>query len=78
MNFLKELGIQDQNSGAYCGEWLDCGGDEVVSYSPATGKRIASVKMANAADYERVVTAAHEAFLRWREVPAPQRGEYAS
>src|SRR6185436_8749075 len=31
---------------------------------------------ATAADYERVAAAATRAFLAWREVPAPRRGEF--
>jgi len=36
---------------------------------------IARVKMASVDDYERVAEEAQRAFLRWRNVPAPQRGE---
>jgi len=75
MDFLSELGIQKENSGAYNGEWLDCSGGVLESKNPATGEVIATVKQATAEEYEACVTAAHEAFLRWREVPAPARGE---
>ncbi|MFQ5506726.1 MAG: aldehyde dehydrogenase family protein, partial [Planctomycetota bacterium] len=44
--------------------------------TPVTGKEIARVRLASAADYERVASAAGEAFLRWRELPAPMRGDY--
>jgi aldehyde dehydrogenase (NAD+) len=43
--------------------------------SPIDGTPLAKVQQATAEDYERTVRAAHEAFLRWREVPAPQRAE---
>lgn len=76
MDFLKELGIDDQNSGAFCGRWLECQGTSFDSHAPATGARIASVRAATGAELEQVTAAAHEAFLRWREVPAPVRGEY--
>ena len=76
MDFLKQLGIDNENPGAYCGAWLPSGGAELVSVSPSTGLPIASVRQADASDYDRVSAAAHEAFLRWREVPGPQRGEY--
>jgi L-aminoadipate-semialdehyde dehydrogenase len=76
MDVLRELGIEPSNSGAYCGEWIDTAGDVLGSTNPATGESIASVREAGAADYERVSAAASETFLRWREVPAPQRGEY--
>lgn len=47
----------------------------VISYAPATGKPIAGVKLDDAASYERIASEAAEAFKRWREVPAPKRGQ---
>ncbi len=75
LSFLDELGLRGVHSGAWCGRWLDTSGPELVSVTPVTGEAIASVRQASAADYETVAAAAHEAFLRWREVPAPLRGE---
>ena len=75
MDFLKELGISDMNSGAYNGSWIETSGEVLESINPATGEVIASVRQATAAEYEACVSAAEEAFLRWREVPAPRRGE---
>ena len=72
---LSQFGIGDTHSGAYAGEWLETSGDLLDVHSPATGELIGRVKQASAADYEKVVAAAHEAFLRWREEPAPKRGE---
>ena len=40
MDFLSELGIQDTNSGAYCGEWLQTTGAQLESRNPATGEAI--------------------------------------
>lgn len=74
-DFLKTLGIQDTNSGAYGGTWLDCTGEVLESRSPATGEVIGRVKMATKAEYDTVVVAAEEAFKRWRSVPGPKRGE---
>ncbi len=75
MDILQELGIGEVNSGAYDGRWLETHGDLLECVSPATGAVIAKVRQATAEDYERCVAAAHEAFLAWREVPAPRRGE---
>jgi aldehyde dehydrogenase (NAD+) len=74
--FLDSLGISSTNSGAYAGTWLDTDGRELESENPATGQAIAKIRNASRADYDKVVTAAQEAFLRWREMPAPRRGEY--
>ena len=75
MDFLRELGIGRDNPGAYQGEWLACSGKVLESRDPATGAVIARVTQATGEEYEACVTAAHAAFLRWREVPAPRRGE---
>ncbi len=75
MDFLKELGIEQENSGAYNGEWLTCSGELLESVNPATGEVIAAVRQASLAEYEACLGAAQEAFLRWRATPAPARGE---
>lgn len=76
LSFLAELGIGATNPGAYAGEWLTCNGPMLDVHSPATGELIAQVQQADAADYEKVASAAHAAYLRWRELPAPARGDY--
>src|SRR6478672_6723444 len=45
------------------------------SYSPVDGKLIGRIGSAGKEDYEKVMTAALEAFESWRMVPAPKRGE---
>jgi aldehyde dehydrogenase (NAD+) len=73
---LAELGLGADNPGAYNGSWIDTSGDALISTNPATGKEIARVRDADLPDYDRVMAGAREAFLRWRAVPAPVRGEY--
>ncbi|MGE3409979.1 MAG: aldehyde dehydrogenase family protein [Pirellulales bacterium] len=51
------------------------GREELVSYNPATGQALASVRMASRANYEQVVQTAAGQFADWRMRPAPQRGE---
>jgi len=73
---LKKLGIESLNNGVSTGcDWLQTEGDETVSYSPADGSAIAKVKNATLADYEYIVSKAQEAYLKWRIIPAPKRGE---
>ncbi len=74
-DFLKELGIEGTNSGAYAGKWMPTSGSWLESRSPASGDLIASIRQATPAEYDICVSAAQAAFLRWREVPAPRRGE---
>ena len=74
---LEALGIKEVNPGASVGTpsgWLETSGAELVSYSPKDGKPIAAIKQASAEDYEKVMQKAGEAFLKWRMMPAPERG----
>ncbi|MEO8400551.1 MAG: aldehyde dehydrogenase family protein [Gammaproteobacteria bacterium] len=48
---------------------------EIISYNPTDGKAIGSVYNCALADYEHVITEAQKAFLEWRNMPAPKRGE---
>jgi aldehyde dehydrogenase (NAD+) len=50
-------------------------GAEIVSINPSTAEPLASVRTATRDQYDAGVAAAQEAFLRWRLVPAPKRGE---
>jgi L-aminoadipate-semialdehyde dehydrogenase len=72
---LKNLGLEPSNPGAHGRGWITGKGTELESINPTTGAVIASVRQADAGTYDRVATAAHEAFLKWRMVPAPKRGE---
>ncbi|WP_373498496.1 aldehyde dehydrogenase family protein [Desulfococcus sp.] len=71
------LGIAQQSvgssTGARWGRTADQG--EIASISPITGKSIGSVFKASDADYEWIITEASAAFKKWRQVPAPRRGE---
>jgi aldehyde dehydrogenase (NAD+) len=75
-DLLSRLGLSEINSGAWAGGALDTSGGELVaSENPTTGETIASVALASPEHYEQVVAAAQDAFLRWRMLPAPKRGE---
>ena len=73
---LGTLGIETTNNGASTGgKWFKTRGEKIDSFSPVDGKLIASVNAATEADYEAVILKAQEAFLEWRTIPAPKRGE---
>jgi aldehyde dehydrogenase (NAD+) len=73
---LDTLGVQEINKGASTGSyWFNTRGEKMDSYSPVNGELIASVNSASETDYEAIILKAHEAFLEWRMVPAPKRGE---
>ncbi|RIW16990.1 aldehyde dehydrogenase family protein [Algoriphagus lacus] len=73
---LQKIGVKTENLGSSTGlNWLDSGESYLSSFSPADGKLIAKVQLANSDTYEAIIAQAHVAFERWRTVPAPQRGE---
>jgi aldehyde dehydrogenase (NAD+) len=73
---LRRLGVQDVNSGTCGVDWIpNPAGGELVSKSPIDGAELARVRMASESDYDRVVDEAYQAFLKWRLVPAPKRGQ---
>ena len=73
---LAQLGIENVNNGASTGgKWFKTRGEEIHSFSPVDGNKIASVHVASEVDYEAVVLKAQEAFQTWRTWPAPKRGE---
>ncbi|RYG03556.1 MAG: aldehyde dehydrogenase family protein, partial [Chitinophagaceae bacterium] len=76
-SILKKLGIEPNNAAYSTGsEWGGhSGSNSIDSFSPVDGEKIASVKVASQADYETVIANAQEAFIFWRTVPSPKRGE---
>ncbi|HQQ94775.1 MAG TPA: aldehyde dehydrogenase family protein [Bacteroidia bacterium] len=73
---LQKLGILDMNQGCSSGQNWFANGQVIESHSPVDGQRIASVQCASESDYRHIIQKAREAFLVWREIPAPKRGEY--
>jgi aldehyde dehydrogenase (NAD+) len=73
---LKRLNISELNDGVSTGAgWLTARGEITASVSPIDNKEIGRVKNASLEDYELVMQKAQEAFLVWRKMPAPKRGE---
>jgi aldehyde dehydrogenase (NAD+) len=58
--------------GVDLGQWK---GDALPARSPLDGATLAQLAVDSPADAARKIDAAHAAFLKWRTVPAPQRGE---
>ncbi len=75
-DLLSRLGMGPVESGVHGASRLDHpSGPEQVSINPATGETLGRVLSASVAEYDRVADEAHEAFFKWRSVPAPVRGE---
>lgn len=64
-NLFTELGIA----------LADYEGKDISSISPINGLPLASLRADNAAQVAQKIERAHNAFLAWRTVPAPRRGE---
>ncbi len=75
-DILEKLHVEPLNSGACGNEWIGSpSGGILESVNPATGEPLAKVQMAGPEDYQAVVREAQEAFLDWRMIPAPKRGD---
>ena len=76
MEFLHHLHIQASQSGNATGSnWVHSSGGKIESFSPVNGQIIGAVAEADAEAYEKIIQQAQEAFIIWRNWPAPRRGE---
>ncbi len=55
-------------------DWVQEGG--VVARSPVTGEIIGRLRETSQSEIATAIEAAHSAFLQWRLLPAPRRGEF--
>lgn len=74
---LEQLGLGQSTAACCTGqEWFgNAGLESLASVSPVNGQPIGQVAMADENAYHQVVAKAQEAFVAWRQVPAPVRGE---
>ncbi len=75
---LHALGIRGLNAGGSSSStvWTSIDNVErIQSYNPATGKVLAEVAGCTATDFAKLLEDAHQAFTKWRHLPAPKRGE---
>jgi aldehyde dehydrogenase (NAD+) len=54
---------------------ISANGNTISARTPITGEVITTLACAEAADIERTISHSRDAFLAWRTVPAPARGE---
>lgn len=75
---LKNLGLKPNQPGSSTGEnrWLSSRDSKpIASYNPSKQQLIADVEPADLNTYETIIIQAQQAFLTWRTLPAPKRGE---
>jgi aldehyde dehydrogenase (NAD+) len=76
MQFLQQLQIQKENEGTSTGAaWIKSKAELILSFSPVDNQLIGAVATTDHAAYEQVIETAQNAFLQWRNWPAPKRGE---
>jgi aldehyde dehydrogenase (NAD+) len=76
MQFLQQLQIQKENGGSSTGaQWIKSKGEMILSYSPVDNQLIGAVTTTDKAAYDQVIATAQNAFIEWRNWPAPKRGE---
>ena len=74
-SFLQQLDIQQNNQGNATGRQWHGSDDIIKSYSPVDGMMIGAVQLCSKEIYDTIIQTAQQAFLYWRSVPAPKRGE---
>ena len=74
-NILEKFGLAEESPGAFNGQWFGHG-DVLDVITPIDGSVIGRVRQATAEDYEKVALSSEKAFLKWREISAPKRGEF--
>ena len=72
---LKQLGLEAVNQGTSTGNTWYPGGAQIASYSPVDGALIGKVTTTTKEEYQTVIKTAEKAFLSFRTMPAPLRGE---
>ena len=76
MEFLQQLNLKLDNNGTSTGSKTFAGtAEKINSYSPVDGKLIGTVLETSKDEYNKTIEIARQAFLEWRKIPAPKRGD---
>lgn len=73
--FLRKLGLKKKNAGTWSGSKAYESKEYLKSYSPVDGQLIGEVSVTTKSQYEAAIKKAEKAYLKWRDIPAPLRGE---
>jgi aldehyde dehydrogenase (NAD+) len=75
-SYLTQLGISNEkNIGTWIGEKALDGKNVIHSYSPTDGDKIGEATVTTREQYTLIINEAEAAFIEWRQMPAPKRGE---
>lgn len=75
LDFLKELGLDVNNAGTSSGLQWYTSDAYIASYSPVNSELIGKVGITTEEQYNDIIEKAQKAFIIWRNIPAPKRGE---
>jgi acyl-CoA reductase-like NAD-dependent aldehyde dehydrogenase len=70
-DFLKELGIEKENLGAYHSNKWESNGKWTTTLNPNTNEPIAKIRQANEKDYENCIDSMNRGKKAWMSMPAP-------
>ncbi|MCH9652743.1 MAG: aldehyde dehydrogenase family protein [Planctomycetes bacterium] len=74
---LQRIGVSGQPAAVAIGtNWQNGAGDLLTGTSPIDGVSLVTLQEATLGDVGLAVDTAKNAFLKWRQVPAPRRGEF--
>jgi len=75
---LENLGLKELNESTSTGQqWITPVGSHTQDIiSPVDGEKIASVVFATESEYNHVIKEAEQAATMWRDIPAPNRGNF--
>ncbi|KAF6751728.1 succinate-semialdehyde dehydrogenase [Ephemerocybe angulata] len=75
-NILSKFSIRPdaELKGVYDGTWRGSG-EVIQSVCPTTGEVLANVRTASPAEVQETLAKTREAYVKWRNEPAPRRGE---
>ncbi len=74
-DFIRSLQLLKDNPGSWSGGQSYASKESLITYSPVDGSKIASVGITSQQHYNSIISNAQKAFLEWRQIPAPKRGE---
>ena len=66
-NLMKKLNIKDEELGCSTGSKWFGNGESISSFSPVDGKTIGKIKTGSKEDYEKIIRAAQDAFVKFRK-----------
>jgi aldehyde dehydrogenase (NAD+) len=72
---VKKLRVDGKSGCGIGAQWRRTSGKPIAVRCPIDGKILATIPSASKEDVQAAIDAAAKAFITWRTVPAPQRGE---